>query len=245
MRYPCCVFIKRCAGLALLLVLMTAPLAGADVIQDLVDQVSESRLSGHIAALEYPRASAADLERAANYITWQLESFGYTVERQPVQYSDNLIARLEGTVEPERILVVGAHFDTIANTPGADDNASGVAGMLEVARILAGRNLPYTIEFVAFTLEELYLVGSFHYVDLAQAEGKDIFAMINFEMIGYTCDTAWCQSPFYDINGCFEVEPDGVNVGNFGAICVNDDSALLLDAAIRCIHLLSQVLPER
>ncbi len=221
----------RAAGLALLVVVTTVPLALADTIQDLVDQVSETRLSEHISALEFPRWTPGGLGLAAEYITEQLESFGYSVSEQPVDYSENLIARLEGTVFPNRVFVVGAHFDTIANTPGADDNASGVAGMLEVARILAGRNMPWTIEFVAFTLEELGLYGSYHYVADALAQGKDIFGFVNFEMIGYTCDTPGCQTPVWGIADCFDVDPAGVTVGTYAGVLVNDASAGLLAAA--------------
>ncbi len=218
-------------GLALLLaVLPILHAAHADTIEELVAQVSELRLRQHIAALEYPRAAAPDLARAAGYITERLEAFGYEVIHQPLYSSENVIARLEGTARPESVLVIGAHFDTVAGSPGADDNASGVAALLEIARVLAGKNMPYTIEFVAFTYEELWMVGSFYYVQQALAHGMNIFGMIDFDMIGYTCDAPGCQAPFWDIGGCFQVDPDGVNVGTFVATLVNDASVPLLDA---------------
>ncbi|MBM3957184.1 MAG: M28 family peptidase, partial [Gemmatimonadetes bacterium] len=69
---------------------------------------------------------------------------------------------------------------------------------------------------------------SFHYVSQAQAQGLDILGMINFDMIGYTCGSPGCQQPFWDIGGCFQVDPDGVNVGRYAATLVNDASAELL-----------------
>ena len=224
--------LRGCCVLLTLLILCGGTSARGDMIQSLVDQVSEARLAEYIGNLEFRRYTAAELDLAADYITAELESFGYTVTEQPFEYSKNLIARLDGTSDPESIFVVGAHYDTVSSTYGADDNASGVAGMLEVARILAGRNLPYTIEFVAWSLEELGLWGSYHYVDLALAEGKEIFGVVNFEMIGYACHTPGCQVPVNDIPGCFWVDPDGVNVGGYGAVSVNAASAHLRTDAI-------------
>ncbi len=227
----------HCGGwIVALLILCSGMSANADTIQELVDQVSESRLSEYIGALEFSRESIANLEIAAAYITSQLESFGYTVTEQPFSYSKNLIARLEGTSQPDRVFVVGAHYDTVWNTYGADDNASGVAGMLEVARILAGTRLSHSIEFVAFSLEELGLWGSYHYVDQAIAEGKDIFGMVNFEMIGYACHEPNCQSPVYGISDCFWVDPEGVTTGNYGAICVSAASASLRTDALYAVE---------
>jgi len=218
--------------LALLLLAAISLPARADVIQFLVDEVSEARLSEHIAALEFPRSTPANLAVASDYIRGQLESFDYTVSEQPLDYSENLIARIEGSMDPDRVFVIGAHFDTIATTTGADDNASGVAGMLECARILAGMDLPYSVEFVAFTLEELGLFGSYHYVEDAKAEGKNIFGFINFEMIGYTCTEPGCQGAIWSIPGCFNVDPEGGIVGTYAAALVNDASAHLMDACV-------------
>lgn len=225
------------ACLVVLLLLLSFPpgLAGADVIADFVEQVEDTRLSGHIEALEFPRSTPQALALASDYISGQLETFGYTVVHQPVQYSENLIARLEGTVEPEHVFVIGAHYDTVANSPGADDNASGVAAVLEIARILAGASLPYSIEFVAFTLEELWMVGSFEYMAQAMNQGMDIFGMIDFDMIGYTCATPYCQHPYWSLPGCLEVDPEGVTVGTYVALLVNTASASLLQTGMTAL----------
>jgi Zn-dependent M28 family amino/carboxypeptidase len=82
--------------------------------------------------------------------------------------------------------VVGAHYDTVNPSPGADDNASGVAGMLEMARVLRSRPLPMTVRFVGFPFEEIGLLGSSKMAsDLADA-GTDVTGMVSLEMLGYT-----------------------------------------------------------
>jgi Zn-dependent M28 family amino/carboxypeptidase len=142
------------------------------------------------------------MERAADYIKGQFESFGYTVVRQPFLFRGatyyNLIAELTGTEFPENILVIGAHYDTVVTTPGADDNASGVAGLLELARNLAGTKHAKTIRFVAFALEEppayrTRNMGSYHYARASHEKREHISGMICLEMIGYFCDRPGCQ----------------------------------------------------
>jgi Zn-dependent M28 family amino/carboxypeptidase len=124
--------------------------------------------------------------------------------------------------------VLGAHFDTVAGSPGADDNASGVAGMLETARILADFQPEASVEFVGFALEEVGLIGSNQYAEQASAAGVNIIGMISLEMIAYTCFTPGCQFVFNDIPGCLDIEPEGVNVGTFIAGLGNTASAPLL-----------------
>jgi len=81
--------------------------------------------------------------------------------------------------------VIGGHLDSVPAGPGANDNASGSATVLELARALAARDYPYTLRFVLFDAEELGLYGSQHYVsELTQAERRSIVAMINLDMVG-------------------------------------------------------------
>lgn len=78
--------------------------------------------------------------------------------------SRNVIAELTGPMESERTVVLGGHFDTVPNVPGANDNGSGIATLLGVAREAADRSYPFTLRFVAFDSEEVGLFGSRHYV---------------------------------------------------------------------------------
>lgn len=137
------------------------------------------------------------LRKAEDYIVSQFASFGYSVSRQPFYFFGNvyhnIIAELPGTSSPEKILVVGAHYDTVRATPGADDNASGIAGVLGMARALAGAQVPITVRFAAFALEEppVYRtesMGSYQYAQSLKLEQANVEGMICLEMIGFFRD---------------------------------------------------------
>ncbi len=137
------------------------------------------------------------LQSAADYISGQFASFGYKVSTQPFLFGGNTyrncVAELSGSASPEKVLVVGAHYDTVSTTPGADDNASGVAGLLGLARSLAGRPLSKSVRFVAFALEEppVYRtrnMGSYHYARSLCEKKERVEGMICLEMIGYFSD---------------------------------------------------------
>jgi hypothetical protein len=130
--------------------------AGADTIDDLVAEISEDQLRAHLTALPAPRDTVAAQAAAANYIVSELQSFGYTVEQDPVLQSANLIVHIPGERYPERTFVVGAHFDSDEGCPGADDNGAAVAGILEMARVLAGQHLATSLDVVAFAAEEVF-----------------------------------------------------------------------------------------
>lgn len=97
--------------------------------------------------------------------------------------SENVVATREGR-EPG-VVVVGAHYDSVPAGPGANDNASGVGAALEVARVLAETDYPYTVKIIAFGAEEIGLVGSRHYVSgLTPEQRRSIVAMVNLDMVG-------------------------------------------------------------
>lgn len=102
--------------------------------------------------------------------------------------SQNVIGVKRGTRLPTEIVVVGGHADSVSESPGANDNASGIAAMLEAARVLAAQPTARTIHFVAFGAEELGLIGSRHYVQLLRAGGAAqgrVVAMVNMDMVGH------------------------------------------------------------
>ncbi len=197
-------------------------------IGTLVNQVSQGNIQAYIAALEGPRATAVQQTAAADYIEAQFQSYGYTVTRSPVGSSENVRARLLGTVTPDQIFVVGSHFDTVPGSPGADDNASGVAGMLELARITAASPFASTIEFVAFGLEEAGLIGSTQYAQSAATAGLDVIGMVSLEMIAYTSNLPGSQFAFFDIPSCLDVTPEGGTVGDWIGVGGNSASAGLV-----------------
>lgn len=134
------------------------------------------------------------LDAAAAYIERQFVEIGDTVARQSYTVDDaqtsNLIVERAGTSRPAQIVVVGAHYDTVASTPGADDNASAVAMLIEIARLTAKRPTRRTLRFVAFTCEENphfhgETMGSQQYARACRARDERIFGMICLEMVGY------------------------------------------------------------
>jgi Zn-dependent M28 family amino/carboxypeptidase len=142
------------------------------------------------------------LEKTVRYISAELTSFGYQVSTQSFKFAghmyQNVIAELTGTTAPEKVLVVGAHYDTVRTTPGADDNASGVAGLLGMAQLLAKRPVGRTVRFVAFPLEEppayrTRNMGSYHYAAGLKKAHEKVEGMICLEMIGFFCDRSGSQ----------------------------------------------------
>ncbi|MBI5050755.1 MAG: M28 family peptidase [Nitrospirae bacterium] len=138
------------------------------------------------------------LEKTAQYISSELRSCGYDVSVQSYNVEGNvyknLIAEIKGIKSPEKIILVGAHYDTVTGSPGADDNASGVAGMLELARLLKNQSFDKTVRFAAFTLEEppffrSRFMGSYVYAQSLNEKNTVIEGMICLEMIGYFTDS--------------------------------------------------------
>jgi len=150
----------------------------------------------------HPEALAA----AAGHIHATLEGAGFEVRTQSFESQgltlQNLEVELPGATTPQEIIVLGAHYDSIAGTPGANDNASGVAALLEIARLLAGNTYPRTVRLVAFANEEppfFYSeeMGSNVYAARARRHGEQIKAMLALETIGYYTDQpASQQYPF-------------------------------------------------
>jgi Zn-dependent M28 family amino/carboxypeptidase len=133
--------------------------------------------------------SAARLAAVENYLEEELTTMGLRVESDFFSYRGrnfrNIIAR---TSAPKRspVVVLGAHFDSVEGSPGADDNASGVAVLLETARVLSRAKLRNEVLFCAFNLEELNMIGSSHLAKRLKSEGANVAGMLSLEMLGYT-----------------------------------------------------------
>jgi hypothetical protein len=135
---------------------------------------------------------------AASYLFDTYASFGYSPEYQPFQYrvrgssetgpTANVVATLKGTVNPELVYVVSSHYDSVVVGPGADDDSSGTAALLETARLLANHPQPATIVFASFTGEEAGLLGSREFVRRAVADKVKIVGALNNDMIGWSND---------------------------------------------------------
>ncbi len=179
--------------------------------------------------------SYRNVERAAAYIERTLTQLGYRVV--PHEYSArglvwrNLEATLTGASRPQEVVVVGAHYDSAEEAPGADDNASGVAGVLELARLFAGTPQARTIRFVLFPNEEppsfpTAAMGSRHYATAARQRNEQIVAMMSIESIGYYDTEKGSQRYPFPLNLAY---PD---VGDFIGFVSNLKSRPLLHRAI-------------
>lgn len=162
------------------------------------------RLKSHVARLEGPRhpETAADRHAAAaRYAASRLEELGYRLREQMFRHAGrdhrNVGATHPAGPEEGPRLLVGAHYDTVAGTPGADDNASGVAVLLEAARLLRTWRPSLPLELVAFDLEEpragTYRLGSRAWVRGALQRDVSYRGALILEMVGYTDDRPGSQ----------------------------------------------------
>ena len=138
--------------------------------------------------------------KAIDYLEKTYRSFGYTPEVQwfevagrgggPPTKTANVIATLTGTEDPHLVYVVSSHFDSVAGGPGADDDTSGTAALLEAARILKDTPLPVTIKFASFTGEESGLLGSREFVRQAGVNKMQVVGALNNDMIGWAGESS-------------------------------------------------------
>jgi Zn-dependent M28 family amino/carboxypeptidase len=187
------------------------------------------RLAGSIGernVWEYER-----LQRAAEYIEHDLRTSGYEPQRQIFDVSrlpvSNIEAALTGTTRADEIVVLGAHYDSVRGCPGANDNATGVGALLELASRVAGRPHARTIRFVAFVNEEppfftTTQMGSVVYASAARMRGDKIVGMLSLETMGYYSDARNSQRYPAPIGRLY---PD---VGNFIGFVSNVRSMRLL-----------------
>jgi Zn-dependent M28 family amino/carboxypeptidase len=212
-------------------------------------QVDSARLQAHVKRLSvdfYPRSfeQSGNIERAAGYILDEFKAAGAVVTVQDVtvlgKTYKNIIASFGPKAGP--LLVIGAHYDSHgdtsaetppgytpdSHTPGADDNASGVAGLIELAHLLGGKPPSQAIELVAYTLEEpphfrTEHMGSAWHARSLKAAQRDVRLMLSLEMIGYFSDAPGSQA--YSIAGMQHLYSDRGDfvalvgkLGNFGAM---------------------------
>jgi len=198
------------AGIGVLLLMIRMPHRSySGPFRPLSDEeaVLRDRLRAHVSVLagdigERNVWRSRALEASARHVERVLGDLGYPVTVQEFDVQGvtvkNLEAERKGNSVPEEVVVVGAHYDSIIGSPGANDNASGVAGVLEMARLLADQPLPRTVRFVAFVNEEPPFfqtddMGSRVYASRARRRGERIVAMLSIETIGYYSEEAGSQ----------------------------------------------------
>ncbi|MCA9780385.1 MAG: M28 family peptidase, partial [Candidatus Eremiobacteraeota bacterium] len=173
------------------------------------------------------------LQAAVAYIEGYWRDLGLNVGRQNYdvgsQQFTNLWVEISGSQEPDKIVVVGAHYDTILGTPGADDNSSAVAGLLALSGRAVKRRWKRTLRFVAFANEEppFFMspgMGSLVYAKSCSERGEAIEGMICLEMLGYYCDR----------------QPDTLGLlpesGDFVGLVGNEESVDLVRRAARAFR---------
>ncbi|HZV83016.1 MAG TPA: M28 family peptidase [Geobacteraceae bacterium] len=205
------------------------------------EQVAAKRLQADVTMLavtigERNTLNYRQLQQSAAYISDRLRVLGYRVREEPYLFDDrqmmNIEAELKGIRQPEEIVVVGAHYDSSPDSPGANDNASGVAALLELARQFSETRPGRTLRFVAFVNEEppffqTKLMGSRVYAAGARKRGENIVAMLSLETIGYYSDHPGSQQYPPPFNLFY---PDR---GNFIAFVANLESRRLVRDCIK------------
>jgi hypothetical protein len=191
-----------------------APLAAA--VKTMADEASVNRIYAYEKALydfDSKHISRPGNKLASAYLFETYKSFGYSPEFQWFDRANalggrtaNVIATLKGTVNPEIIYVVSSHYDSVATGPGADDDSSGTAALLETARIMAQQPQPATIVFASFTGEEAGLLGSREFVRRAIADKWQIVGALNNDMVGWANDARLDSTIRYSNPGIRDIQ---------------------------------------
>jgi hypothetical protein len=169
----------------------------------------------------------ASFDEAAAYVERHLAAAGLDSRRLPYDANGHAATNVQGTLpgrsRPAEILIIGAHYDSVQGTVGANDNASGVAALLALARAISGTPCERTVRFVAFANEEppffqTDFMGSLVYARDCRTRGDDIVAMISLETIGFYADDAGSQSYPPPLGLAYPSRGNFITfVGNFGS----------------------------
>ncbi|MCT7960902.1 M28 family peptidase [Laspinema sp. D1] len=154
--------------------------------------VVPDRLMADLEALAFERSTPDSREQSREYIRSRLVAAGWTPQSQTFADGINLIAKKQGTNPEAGSILLGAHYDTVPGSAGASDNGSGVAVLLEVARLLQDRQTERSLELAFFDLEEIGLHGSFAFASDPNLVA-DLRGAIVVDMVGYACYQVGCQ----------------------------------------------------
>jgi hypothetical protein len=206
------------------------------------DRALAMRLRAHVQAIastEHHVWALDKLEAAARYIEAQLADAGYPVRKEEYR-SDlarvrNLFVEIDGVARKDEIIIVGAHYDSVRGAPGANDNGSGVAAVLELARTFRSERPERTWRFVLFVNEEAPFfrtgqMGSQVHAERARSRGERIVAMYSLETIGYYSAAAGSQHYPFPLSFFY---PDR---GDFLAFVANLPSRRLLHRTIEAFR---------
>jgi hypothetical protein len=175
--------------------------ADSVLVDQMVDAVSLDSLTaviGHMQSYGTRYLSSPEYDACADWTDTKMESYGVPCEQQTFFYAgdsmSNVVAEITGFENPDHIFIICGHLDSYSDTPeiapGADDNASGSAAVMEAARIMAPYSFRNTVRFVLFAAEEAWMVGSEYYVSQAFQQGDNIMGAVNLDMILYAPNAA-------------------------------------------------------
>ena len=185
---------------------------------------SSDRLRTDISAIATERYTDAQRLETRQYIEAALKRNQWAIEEQPFPNGINIIARRPDYNPEQRDILIGAHYDSVPGTPGADDNATGVAATLELSSIFQAYPSPKNLILVLFDLEERRALGSMDYVQHPQ-NLTNLDGAIILEMLGYTCHTPQCQG----IPPELEVSPPS-SLGDFLSVIGDTEHPSLIKA---------------
>lgn len=209
-------------------------------IQAMVDQVDSLRLIQWLQTLAVPRhhsAHTGNLQVVRDTIYATLEALPFQTTMQPVFYQGsnfpNILSRQSGLEDEAATIIVDGHYDGVTGSPGADDNASSVAAMLEIARVLAPYQFRKSIRYIGFAFEEQGLIGSQAYVQSGIKPWEQVEGVLNMEMIGYYSDEPNSQELPFGFGTLFPEAVQTINAnenrGDFITIVGNQSSQPLID----------------
>ncbi|MBD2360796.1 M28 family peptidase [Anabaena minutissima FACHB-250] len=155
-------------------------------------QVSADKLLAHIQKLNFQRYTPKERSLTRTYIINELQKLGWKPKLEKFSGGVNVFAERPGTDTKTGAILVAAHYDTVAESPGSDDNASGVAVLLELARVFHSLPTPRNLQLAFFDLEEAGLLGSKAFVT-QEKRLQNLQGVIVMDMVGYACYTSGCQ----------------------------------------------------
>ncbi len=209
------------------------PLTQQEATLEKVLQQEVEKLSGEIGEHNYSQYQ--NLVAAVNFLEASLAASGYQVQQQGYQVTNqtfyNLEVEIKGTNRSDEIVIIGAHYDSVFGSPGANDNGTGAAAVLELAHAFAGKKTSRTLRFVEFVNEEPPFfwkdsMGSVVYAKRCRDRGEKVVAMLSLETIGYYSNEEGSQEYPFPINLFYP------STGNFIGFVGNLASGNLVREAI-------------
>ena len=194
-----------------------------------VDLVDGAAYQADLTTIAAPRSPGTPhWQEVQDLCAERFAALGFEVERQTYATGVNVIGVLTGTTKPDERVVVSAHYDSVPDCPGADDNGTGVAATLEAARVLSLQPHDRTLVVACWDEEERGLIGSSAYVAREKAAGADIVLSLVFEMIGYRSTEPNSQKSDAQLEVIFPDAGDQIAANDYRGdfiLVVNDETA--------------------